>query len=77
MAEESVAVNLKTKKSQAVKTAELEQDWKREGMDVDSKLDKSKTKSVSKPIAKEKADTEGSSKSPDVSVKVLEQIYQK
>ena len=63
MAEESVTVNLKTKKIQAVKAVKLEHDWEDEGMNVDSKLDKSKTKSVFKPMAKEKVDAEGSSKS--------------
>lgn len=81
MAEESVAVNLKTKKSQAVKAAELEQDWEDEGMDVDSELDKSKTKPVTKQLAKEKADTEftprKSSRAPKPTEKKLESDNQK
>merc|ERR1711915_373897 len=81
MAEEAVAVNLKAKKSQAVKAAELEQDWEDEGMDVDSELDKSKTKSVSKPLAKEKTDTEftprKSSRAPKPTEKKLESDNQK
>ena len=54
MAEESVTVNLKTKKIQAVKAVKLEHDWEDEGMNVDSKLDKSKTKLVPRTLTEEK-----------------------